>query len=151
MTPDTNWLNHAITHLKARPDEDERAPRLRLSQMGPRCPKALWYSIHHPELAEKLPTWAKFKYAYGHILEAFAIILAKEAGHDVTGEQDAIEVDGVIGHRDCVIDGCIVDVKSASSRSFQKFKTKTLAQDDPFGYLDQLDAYMAGSLEDPLV
>lgn len=124
---------------------------LRLSQMGDKCPRALWYSIHHPELAEPLPPWAEIKYAFGHVLEAYLVTLSKEAGHEVTGEQDVISVDGIQGHRDCVIDGCVVDVKSASSRSFLKFKTGSLATDDPFGYLSQLDGYVVGSQDDPLV
>jgi len=130
---------------------EEFKPRLRLSRLGPTCPRALWYSIHHPELAEKMPPWVENKFAFGHITEAWAIALAKAAGHEVTGEQDELIVDGVAGHRDCVIDGCIVDVKSAASRSFEKFKKKTLAQDDAFGYLDQLDGYLVGSAEDNLV
>ncbi|HYT41144.1 MAG TPA: hypothetical protein VEP90_02255, partial [Methylomirabilota bacterium] len=126
-------------------------PSLRLSKMGPSCPRALWYSIHKPELAEPLPAWAEIKYSFGHILEALAIALAKAAGHEVLGEQDAVVVDGVVGHRDCVIDGCIVDVKSSSSRGFIKFKNGLLEKDDSFGYLDQLDGYLVGSLGDPLV
>lgn len=124
---------------------------LRLSGLGPKCPRQLWYSINSPELAEPIPPYARIKFVYGHILEHLLIGLAKAAGHDVTGEQDELSVDGITGHRDCVIDGAVVDVKSASSRSFQKFKDKTLSQDDPFGYLDQLDAYVVGSLLDPLV
>jgi len=119
--------------------------------MGPICPKALWYSIHHPEMAEDIPPWAKIKYAFGHILEALAICLAKAAGHEVTGEQDELVCDGIKGHRDCVIDGCIVDVKSCSSRSFAKFKDGSIVQDDSFGYLDQLDGYVVASADDPLV
>jgi len=130
---------------------EEHSRGLRLSQMGPKCPCQLWYSYHHPELAEPMPPWAEFKFSFGHIIEAMAITLAKAAGHSVTGEQDELVVDGVKGHRDCVIDGCVVDVKSAASRSFLKFKEGTLAQDDPFGYLDQLDGYVVGSLDDPLV
>lgn len=137
--------------LKSHFSDERPAPRLRLSQMGPRCPRALWYSIHHPELAEKLPAWAQIKYSYGHIIEAVAIALAKASGHEVTGEQDVVSVDGVEGHRDCVIDGCIVDVKSASSYSFQKFKTGSIRMEDSFGYLDQLDGYLVGSLDDDLV
>lgn len=128
-----------------------RKPTLRLSQMGPKCPKALWHSIHTPELAEKMPAWVENKFAFGHIIEAWAITLAKAAGHNVTGEQDELIVDGVTGHRDCVIDGCIVDVKSASSKSFKKFQTKSFEAYDDFGYLDQLDGYLRGSLEDSLV
>lgn len=126
-------------------------PTLRLSRMGPQCPCALWHSIHHPELAEKLPPWAEFKYSFGHIIEAQAIMLARAAGHTVTGEQDELTLDGIVGHRDCVIDGCVVDVKSTSSRGFQKFKDRSIGQDDSFGYLDQLDGYVLASHDDPLV
>lgn len=124
---------------------------LRLSGLGDRCPKALWYSIHHPELAEPLPAAAKFKYGYGHIIESMALSLAKLAGHDVQGEQDELVVDGIVGHRDAVVDGCVLDVKSCSSIAFGKFKEGTLAQDDAFGYLYQLDGYVLGSHSDPLV
>lgn len=145
-------FSHEVTRrLSEQLGRAERAPTLRLSQMGDKCPCALWYSIHHPELAEPLPPWAEFKYAYGHIIEALAISLAKAAGHHVCGEQDEVHVDGVVGHRDCVIDGCIVDVKSCSSLAFRKFKEGTIRNDDPFGYLSQLDGYMVGSYEDPLV
>lgn len=129
----------------------QRTPTLRLSKMGPICPRHLWNSIHHPELAEALPPQAEIKFSYGHILEALVICLAKAAGHTVTGEQGHVTVDGISGHRDCIIDGCVVDVKSASSLSFQKFKTGAIKNDDPFGYLEQLDGYLVGSSDDPLV
>lgn len=128
-----------------------RPPALRLSKMGPSCPKALWASIHAPDEAESLPAWAEIKYAFGHILEALCISLAKAAGHEVTGEQDELVLDGIVGHRDAVIDGAVVDVKSCSSRAFQKFKTGSIAFDDSFGYLDQLDGYVVASASDPLV
>jgi hypothetical protein len=152
----TEDMSHAFSHSLAVRLQEQFQPRpekgtLRLSRMGPQCPCALWYSIHHPELAEKMPAWAENKFSLGHMVEAWAITLAKAAGHEVTGEQDAVSVDGIVGHRDCIIDGCVVDVKSAASRSFQKFKDKSIAQDDSFGYLDQLDGYVVGSLEDPLV
>lgn len=129
----------------------EKTPSLRLSQMGPKCPKALWHSVHTPREAEPLPPWAELKFSFGHIIEALAISLAKASGHEVTGEQDAVEVDGVVGHRDCIIDGCLVDVKSASSPSFKKFQDGSLAEKDSFGYLDQLDGYLVGSHSDPLL
>src|SRR3954471_23260274 len=68
--------------------DSSRTPTLRLSQMGDRCPCALWHSIHKPELAEQLPPWAQMKYGFGHMIEAAVIQLAKAAGHEVTGEQD---------------------------------------------------------------
>ncbi len=129
----------------------DQVPRLRLSQMGPRCHCALWHSIHSPEHGERLPAHARIKYTYGHIIEALVIAMAKASGHEVTGEQDELWVDGIRGHRDCVIDGCIVDVKSTSSLGFKKFQSGSIRTDDPFGYLDQLDGYLLASREDPLV
>lgn len=102
-------------------------------------------------MAEPLPPWATIKYAYGHVLEAMAIALAKSSGHEVTGEQDELVLDGIVGHRDCVIDGCVVDVKSCSSLQFKKYTSRTIALDDSFGYLDQLDGYVVASALDPLV
>lgn len=102
-------------------------------------------------MAEELPPQARIKFVYGHIIEHLVIALAKAAGHEVTGEQDELILDGIHGHRDCIIDGAIVDVKSAATRSFLKFRDKTIAEDDPFGYLDQLDGYAVASLDDPLV
>lgn len=158
-----NWLtdeigeevsNNIHVRLKARfgveADSSPR-PTLRLSRMGPQCPRAMWYSIHRPEMAEPIPPWATIKYTFGDILEALAIGLAKAAGHEVSGEQDELVLDGIVGHRDCVIDGCVVDVKSSSSRGFIKYKYKTLHQADDFGYLDQLDGYVLASANDPLV
>ena len=126
-------------------------PSIRMSSLGPKCPRALWYSLHRPETAEKFTPWAEIKFAYGHVLEGFILTLAKAAGHEVTGEQDALEFDGVIGHRDAVIDGVTTDVKSATSLSFQKFKTTNFGMVDSFGYLDQLDGYILAAANDPLV
>ena len=132
-------------------NEEAQRATLRLSKMGPQCPRALWHSVHTPELQEALPPWAMVKYSFGHVIEALAVTLAKAAGHTVVGEQDELTVDGVQGHRDCVIDGCVVDVKSTSSMGFLKFKDGSIATSDSFGYLDQLDGYLVGSLDDPLV
>lgn len=129
------------------------SPRqLRLSGLGDRCPKALWYSIHHPEQEASLPADASFKYGYGHIIEAMVLSLAKLARHTVEGEQDELVLDGIVGHRDAVIDGCVVDVKSCSSIAFTKYKEKTFNEtNDDFGYLYQLDGYVLASALDPLV
>ncbi len=144
----TRQLGPSLIQSAGRADE---VPRLRLSQMGDRCPSALWHSIHSSGLQESLPASARIKYTYGHVIEALVIAMAKAAGHEVTGEQDAVYVDGIRGSRDCVIDGCVVDVKSASSMAYQKFKTGSIKMDDPFGYLAQLDGYVVGSLDDPIV
>jgi len=128
-----------------------KIPSLRLSQMGKKCPCQLWHSIHSSSLQEPLPPWARIKYTYGHILEAYVISMAKAAGHEVLGEQDELRLDGIVGHRDCVIDGNIVDVKSTSSIGFQKFKDGSIRSSDNFGYLDQLDGYVLASRDDDLV
>lgn len=145
------FASEVATRLQTQYQESQKAPSLRLSQMGESCPCALWHRIHKPHLAEPFQPWTEVKFSFGHIIEALAISLAKAAGHRVEGEQDEVSVDGIVGHRDCVIDGCIVDVKSAASPSFKKFKDGTLGQDDLFGYLDQLDGYLLGSHDDPLV
>lgn len=152
----TDWMTPKLSELLARDiskrldTEKVRRNGLRLSKLGPRCPKALWHSVHTPELAAPLPPWVHIKLMYGHILEALVLTLARAAGHTVTGEQDELEVCGVLGHRDAVIDGCLVDVKSSSVLALEKLKSGSIEQDDSFGYLDQLDAYLSGSALDPL-
>jgi hypothetical protein len=125
---------------------------LRLSQMGEKCPCQLWHSVHTPSLGEKFTAPTLIKFTYGHVIEALVISMAKAAGHEVTGEQDVLYLDGVKGHRDCVIDGCVVDVKSTNSLSFQTIKSGNVAE-DPFlaSYLAQLDGYVVASADDPLV
>lgn len=81
------------------------------------------------------------KFLYGDIIEAFVLFLAKEAGHEVTHEQHEVEVNGVKGHIDAIIDGVVTDVKSASPFGFQKFKNQDVIGNDPFGYIPQISGY----------
>lgn len=129
---------------------DER-PTLRMSNLGTYCDRQLWYKINKPELAEKLPAETRVKFLFGDILEQLLIFLAEEAGHSVTGAQDTVELNGVKGHRDAIIDGVLVDCKSASTYSFKKFKEHLTYHLDSFGYIDQLQAYLQASQEDPLL
>lgn len=156
------WFSEAVSQdfvgelgrkLVSKTSGRREVPTLRLSQMGPVCEKQLWHSIHTPSLSEPLPAYVRIKFLYGEILESLVISMAKAAGHEVTGEQDAVTVEGVTGHRDCVIDGCVVDVKSAASRPFAILKAGVGVDEDPFlcSYLDQLDGYLVGSADDPLV
>lgn len=128
-----------------------QTPELRMSNFGTKCKRKLWYQIRTPADAEPLDGKSRFKFLFGDILEDITLFLAEEAGHKVTGRQDTLELNGITGHRDAVIDGVLVDVKSANARSFDKFKEHRVDQDDPFGYLDQLGLYSAASKEDPLV
>ncbi len=90
---------------------------------------------------EPLQADAKLKFLYGDVLEDLLILLAIEAGHEVTDLQKEVEVDGIRGRIDCTIDGTLVDVKSASSFSFKKFESGDIRIDDPFGYIGQLAGY----------
>ncbi len=97
--------------------------------------------INKPETAIPLRPENRLKFLYGDIIETLVIWLAKLAGHEVKGEQDTLEIAGVKGHRDGIIDGVTVDVKSASSYSFKKFEESIRPETDAFGYLDQIGAY----------
>jgi hypothetical protein len=85
------------------------------------------------------------KFLFGDILEELLLFLAEEAGHTVTGRQDELVIGGVKGHRDAVVDGVLVDAKSASSFSFKKFKDGLTHDTDSFGYLTQLNSYHQAS------
>ncbi len=113
---------------------------LRLSNIG-RDDRYLWNVVNNTEVAEEIPPHTYVKFMYGHIIEEMLLFLTRMAGHTVTDEQKVCEVEGIKGHMDCKIDGVVVDVKSASSYAFKKFKDGTLAMDDSFGYVDQLKAY----------
>lgn len=138
-------------HISKRLAESRGNSTLRLSNLGTTCDRKLWYNINTPGDREKLPPEVRIKFLFGDILEELLLFLAQEAGHLVEGQQDEIDVNGVIGHRDAIIDGRVVDCKSASSYSFKKFEGNGLRGDDPFGYLVQLGAYLYGSRNDSAV
>lgn len=130
---------------------EKREAYLRFSNMGSPCERKLWYEVNHPEDREELSADVLLKFLYGHLIEAFVLLLAEVSGHSVEGTQDESELFGIKGHRDAVIDGVIVDVKSASSFSYKKFAEGRLVEDDPFGYIPQLQGYLKAGEEDPLV
>lgn len=136
------------TVIKERLGGDRRTTYLRLSNLGTPCDRKLWYSIKQPSLSEPTSGPTQFKFLYGDILERIVLHLAEWAGHTVTGKQSELSIDGVPGHRDAVIDGRLVDVKSATTNSFSKFREHKLTTDDPFGYLVQLGTYLEASQED---
>lgn len=114
--------------------------KLRLSAVGKEDRK-LWYDYHGYD-KEPLGTDTRIKFCFGNLLEAFVLLLVKEAGHKVTECQKEVTVGSVKGHIDCLIDGELVDVKSASPYGFKKFKDGSILKgDDPFGYMYQLSSY----------
>ena len=126
-------------------------PTLRFSNIGTRCDRKLWYGLNSPEKGEGLPVHTRVKFLYGDVLEELLLFLAEEAGHTVEGTQDELSLNGIKGHRDAVIDGVVVDCKSASTYGFKKFKEGLKVDEDDFGYLDQLQAYLYASQDDPIV
>lgn len=115
--------------------------RLRMSNIGKPCSRSLWYDVNGDDKVESLSPETRLKFMIGDIVEALVVYLAKEAGHSVTDQQAEIEMEGIKGHIDCVIDDELVDIKSASSFAMKKFKNGTLPDDDPFGYISQISGY----------
>lgn len=134
-----------LARVVAEQVSEQKHPHLRLSNLGTPCKRKLWYSINTPELAEKLPGAARIKFLIGHVTEAVVLFLAKLSGHTVEREQETVTLHGVKGHLDAFIDGELVDVKSASPYSFNKFKEGLKPEQDAFGYLTQLGSYGAAT------
>lgn len=146
-------LGHGIALIANMRFSKPQEPRgyLSLSSIGTPCKRKLWYKVNTPEEAIPLEYNALLKFFYGDMIEELALSLAIAAGHDVRGKQDRLDVHGIKGHRDAVIDGMTVDVKSCSSYAFKKFKEGTLRDDDPFGYISQLSSYVYAGKDDDKV
>lgn len=123
----------------ANPTERDRAFNLRMSNIG-RPARLLWYQ-KRDDSESAINASTQIKFLYGHILEEILLMLVKLSGHSLTDQQKPVEVEGILGHIDCKIDGEVIDVKTASNFSFNKFKFGKLSEDDPFGYLGQLEGY----------
>lgn len=153
----SEWVAWDIAQsLQRQLGRDPRSTRkgtLRVSNLGTPCERKLWYTVNIPYNGKSLSASALNKFIFGDLTESHMLGLAMAAGHEVTGLQDQLDVDGIRGSRDCVIDGMLFDVKSASTNAFSKFKDNSLLRDgnDPFGYLSQLSSYLYGSRHDDLV
>ena len=112
---------------------------IRMSNIG-RPSRQLWFENKNPTENNITPS-NHIRFLYGHLLEEIVLMFARMSGHKVTDEQKEVVVDDIKGHIDCKIDGEVVDIKTASRMSFNKFKDGTVSEDDPFGYLAQLSSY----------
>ena len=130
------------THLKAAllDNRNEGRSNLRLSAIG-RPDRQIWYDVNLNGKSEAITSPTRIKFLYGYILEELLIALSRLAGHTVTDTQKELDIQGVKGHQDCVIDGVLVDCKSTSPRGYEKFDKGDLVSDDPFGYIAQISAY----------
>jgi len=141
--PDEEWISRLAERIAkviaTRIGEFKRSKELRLSMIG-RCKRYIWYHAKGYE-PEPLHPAVRLKFLFGDIIEQLLIGLIELSGHEVTDCQKEVELNGIKGHIDCLIDGQLYDIKSVSSRSFEKFVRGLLHRDDPFGYYAQLAAY----------
>ena len=132
-------INEAI--IKSFDEHAERKRTLRLSSAG-MADRRIWYEINHKDDHKEFLTYdRRLSFLFGHILEALLIFLIREAGHEVSSQQQEVEVEGIKGHLDCLIDGDLVDIKSASAYAFQKYATGMIKVDDVYGNIFQLASY----------
>ena len=124
---------------------------LSLSSIGTPCKRKLWYKVNKPGFGEPLSANLLLRFFYGDMIEELILSMVIASGHSMKGSQDRLNVHGIRGHRDCVIDGMTVDVKSCSPYAFKKFKEGTLRENDAFGYISQLSSYVYAGKDDPLV
>ena len=121
-------------------EKPRKRGNLRLSAIG-KPDRQLWYDVNTNRDTVPLKASTRIKFLYGYILEEFLLLCSAIAGHKVTDQQKEVEIEGVVGHQDSMIDGVLVDCKSASGNSFHKFKNNNLLEEDPFGYIAQISAY----------
>ena len=143
--------NIALTANKRFSKPQEPRGYLSLSSIGTPCKRKLWYKVNKPELGEPLTASLLLRFFYGDMIEELILSMVVASGHSMEGSQDRLNVHGIRGHRDCVIDGMTVDVKSCSPFAFKKFKDGTLRENDAFGYISQLSSYVYAGKDDPLV
>lgn len=146
-------IREALTEPRSVQSEQ---PDLRMSMIG-KAPLRTWYEYNAHNLNldgvrgfakaelgsflyERDPVFL-LKMLTGHVQEAIHIFLMRQAGHTVELQQEEVELDGVKGHIDLVLDGVLTDIKTTSNYGFKKFKQSTLFNDDPFGYLGQISGY----------
>lgn len=132
-------MSDALRHWAT--PSSEAKPTIRMSNVGKPL-RRLWYDLNLEKKEEqKLSSPIFKKFLYGHLLEVLLLFFVKLSGHKIENEQKEISISGIKGHMDCMIDGEVIDIKSASGYAFKKFKEGTLGEEDAFGYLSQLAGY----------
>lgn len=139
---DIKLLSESLTNtiVNRLSQSSKRRDHLSLSSIGKPL-RRLWYDLVEPDEASDEPAYNRLKFLYGDIIEDIVLWLAHVSGHDVKDRQKEVKHYGIVGHIDSIIDGEVVDIKSASQRSFMKFARGTLPEEDPFGYLAQIQSY----------
>jgi hypothetical protein len=125
--------------------------RLRLSNLGrPTCQ----LQSEKLELPKKPRNEYQRMYTFmvGDMSEQWLILVMQAAGIELDYDIPVtLQIGGYIinGTVDVIIDGKVYDIKTMSSKSFQMYTNfggfKDVAEDDPFGYVEQLFAYSEAS------
>lgn len=149
----TQFFSSGLSQLAEERLSKPQEPRdyIGLSQVGNPCKRELWYTVNDPEGNRDHSPQTLGNFFYGDMIELFVISLVKASGHRIDGLQQKLDVFGIPGTGDCIIDGMVVDVKSASEWNFPKFKLHKLKEEDPYGYISQLSSYLYGYKDDPRV
>lgn len=88
----------------------------------------------------------KMRFLIGDLTEQYAILILKASGVNIESIGGEVELGGLIGHYDVVIDGKIWDIKSASDWSFRNKMNsfESIQNGDTFGYIAQGVFYQVG-------
>lgn len=129
---------------------ERKVDSLRFSNMGVDCSRRL-YHIKNKSPTDKLTGDVYMKFDLGHFAESYVLALAHLSGHKVEYTQRELNYRGVEGHCDAVIDGMLVDIKTAHPFAVSKFKKGLTEENDGFGYLRQLGRYLMALNEEGLV
>ena len=140
------YIQPHVENAMAMRNKPRKPKTIWASDIGKSCIRQLWYEINTPEDKAPLPGPTTFKFLYGNVIEELVLYLLREAGCKVEREQERVELlykDWTVsGKIDAMVDGVLVDVKSASSFAFAKYKNEGVTpQNDSFGYLWQLGFY----------
>lgn len=139
-------LDHLMANIRSHIEEALNPERrkegtLRGSQIGERCDRKTYLRVNEPEKSEPFQGRELFKFLSGHIFEDVVLFLAEQAGHTVERCQEEVDINGVKGHIDAVVDGVLTDVKTTTVYGLNKFQNNGLLGDDLFGYIDQIEFY----------
>jgi hypothetical protein len=140
-------VSMAVARALTARTEGRKEKVIYMSEVGRPCQRQLWYSLKETVGKERLEPHTLIKFLYGDILEELVLLLVDLAGHEVTDQQKSVVVElkngwQLRGRMDAKINGMTIDVKSASSYAFKKFRDGTLKDNDAFGYLAQLGSYV---------
>lgn len=153
---DISFLQEATTlaavdrHIEARRVKPRRY--LGMSEIGSDCLRMLWLQYHTGH-REKFSARMLRLFDMGHLIEKRVIKDLRAAGFEVTGTQMRFKdhKNRFKGHCDGIIEGLpeskkphVLEVKSASGKSFKEFKEKGIAGHSLGGkYISQVMLYMA--------